>query len=155
MPILMFRQVPIGDEPMLQVRYILEFPVETGIEVYYVRLKSKPSIVLDTSKVSGAYYHTEKLEWNPIEITYIDPIGPNNHTEFLKWINFFEKEHYDNYAYARAFKKNIILKLIDPVGVTVEKWTLTGCYLDKFEKFIPDFEDLQFTMNFDSASLEC
>lgn len=147
-----FRPIPLYyEESMLKFRYLLEFPTESGIEFYYIHLKSKPSITLGTEKVNGSSYVAGKAKWNPIEITIIDSIGPGNCTEFLKWINFFEKKYYDNYAYACNFKKNITLSQTDPVGIVLERWTFTKCYLNNRENIISDLENLNLTINFDRA----
>jgi hypothetical protein len=32
-------------------------------------------------------------------------------------------------GYAIGYKKNLVLKALDPTGVEVEKWTLIGCQI--------------------------
>jgi hypothetical protein len=32
-------------------------------------------------------------------------------------------------GYAVGYKKNLVLKALDPTGVEVEKWTLIGCMI--------------------------
>ncbi len=153
MPILMFKPVPIDGESMLKFRYLLEFPTESGIESYYVRALNKPKFP-EYPKVNIPYMSFNYvLPWKPLEIDFIDSLKHNN-TKFLEWINFFKQEHYDNFAYARAFKKNIVIKALDPVGVVVEKWTLVKCYLDTRENFIPNFEHLKLTLHFDRSFIE-
>ncbi len=47
MPILMFRPVPIDQEPKLKNRFVLEFPTELGIESYLVQTSKKPSMKIE------------------------------------------------------------------------------------------------------------
>ena len=80
MPILMFRPVPIDQEPKLKNRFVLEFPTELGIESYLVQTSKKPSMKIE--KITIPYMNTQsyvagKYYFEEMEITFIDVIGPS------------------------------------------------------------------------------
>ncbi len=132
MAILMFRPVPVDQEPKLKNRFVLEFPTELGIESYLVQTSKKPSIKIDKieipymntkSYVAGKYYFEE------MEITFIELIGPSTSQKIMEWVRLHAEPATGKMGYAVGYKKNLVLKALDPVGVEVEKWTLVGCQI--------------------------
>jgi hypothetical protein len=57
----------------------------------------------------------------------------------MEWIRLHFEQTTGKMGYAVAYKKNLILKALDPVGVEVEKWTLIGTQITKV-----DFEDFDY-----------
>lgn len=128
----MFRPVPIDQEPKLKNRFVLEFPSELGIESYLVQTAKKPSMKIEKitipymnsqSYVAGKYYFDE------MEISFIDVIGPSTSQKIMEWVRLHAEPATGKMGYAVGYKKNLVLKALDPVGVEVEKWTLVGCQI--------------------------
>lgn len=134
MATLMFRPVPIDQEPKMKNRFVLEFPTELGIESYLVQTSKKPSISID--KVDIPYMNTKtyiaaKYAWDEMDITFIDVLGPSTTQKVMEWVRLHAESTTGKMGYAVGYKKNLVLKALDPVGVEVEKWTLVGCQIVK------------------------
>jgi hypothetical protein len=132
MAILMFRPVPIDQEPKLKNRFVLEFPTELGIESYLVQTSKKPSMKIE--KITIPYMNTQsyvagKYYFEEMEITFIDVIGPSTSQKVMEWVRLHAEPATGKMGYAVGYKKNLVLKALDPVGVEVEKWTLVGCQI--------------------------
>jgi hypothetical protein len=128
----MFRPVPVDQEPKRNNRFVLEFPSELGIQSYLVQTSGKPT--MDINPVAIEYMNTKtyvagKYSFGTIDITFIDVIGPSTSQKVMEWV----RSHFDastgQMGYAIGYKKNLVLKALDPVGVAVEKWTLVGCMI--------------------------
>lgn len=128
----MFRPVPIEQEPKKNNRFVLEFPTELGIESYLVKTSGKPKMSIGS--VELPYMNTSnwvagRYTWGTIDITFIDVIGPSTTQKIMEWVNLHAETPTGRMGYAVGYKKNLVLKALDPTGVEVEKWTLIGCMI--------------------------
>jgi len=126
----MFRPVPVEQEPKRKNRFVLEFPTELGIESYLVQTSGKPKLDINATEIP--YMNTStwvagRYKWNTIDISFIDVIGPSTTQKAMEWVRLEAESATGRMGYAIGYKKNLVLKALDPVGVEVEKWTLIGC----------------------------
>jgi len=129
----MFRPVPIEQEPKRKNRFVLEFPTELGIESYLVQTSGKPS--LNINKTEIPYMNTStfvagRSVWQTLEVKFIDVIGPSTTQKIMEWVRLHFESATGRMGYAIGYKKNLVLKALDPTGVEVEKWTLIGCQIE-------------------------
>ena len=76
----MFRPVPVEQEPKRNNRFVLEFPTELGIESFLVQTSGKPTIEINETEIpymNTFTYVAGKYKWAPIDIEFIDVIGPS------------------------------------------------------------------------------
>lgn len=128
----MFRPVPIEQEPKKNNRFVVEFPTELGIESYLVKTSGMPSLTINS--VAMPYMNTEqyvagRATWGTISISFIDVIGPSTTQKVMEWVRLHFEAATGRMGYAVGYKKNLVLKMLDPTGVEVEKWTLIGCQI--------------------------
>ena len=140
----MFRPVPIEQEPKRKNRFTLEFPTELGIESYLVQTSAKPSININKTEIpymNTSTFVAGRSVWQEMEITFIDVIGPSTTQKVIEWIRLHFESATGRMGYAVGYKKNLVLKAVDPTGVEVEKWTLIGCQIvsANFDSF--DYSD--------------
>lgn len=128
----MFRPVPVEQEPKRKNRFVLEFPTELGIESYLVQTSGKPS--LEITPVEIPYMNTStwvsgRYKWGTLDVEFIDVIGPSTTQKVMEWVRLHAESATGRMGYAIGYKKNLVLKALDPTGVEVEKWTLIGCLI--------------------------
>jgi hypothetical protein len=128
----MFRPVPIEQEPKRKNRFVLEFPTELGIESFLVQTSGKPSLEIGSIEIQ--YMNTStwvagRPVWSSIEVSFIDVIGPSTTQKIMEWVRLHFESATGRMGYAIGYKKNLVLKALDPTGVEVEKWTLIGCMI--------------------------
>jgi hypothetical protein len=147
MPAVMFRPVPVEQEPKRKNRFVLEFPTELGIESYLVQTSGKPKITIGNTEIP--YMNTStwvagRYKWEPIDIEFIDVIGPSTTQKVIEWVRLHAESATGKMGYAVGYKKNLVLKALDPVGIEVEKWTLIGCFITsaEFDSYDYSAEDL-------------
>jgi hypothetical protein len=94
----------IGAEPKKDNRFIVEFK-GTTIEPWTVTKADRPTYTLDTG-------------WDDMSFELIDLIGPST-----------SKKIFDEIVEKNMRDCSISLRMLDPVGETVETWTLSGDYI--------------------------
>jgi hypothetical protein len=128
----MFRPVPVEQEPKRKNRFVLEFPTELGIESYLVQTSGKPSLEIGSTEIP--YMNTStwvagRYKWGTLDVEFIDVIGPSTTQKIMEWVRLHAESATGRMGYAIGYKKNLVLKALDPTGVEVEKWTLIGCLI--------------------------
>lgn len=126
----MFRPVPVEQEPKRKNRFVIEFPTELGIESYLVQTSGKPTLEIGSTEIP--YMNTStwvagRSKWSTLDISFIDVIGPSTTQKVMEWVRLHFESATGRMGYAVGYKKNLVMKALDPVGVEVEKWTLVGC----------------------------
>jgi len=132
----MFRPVPVEQEPKRKNRFTLEFPTELGIDSYLVQTSGKPKIELNNVEIQ--YMNTStfvagRYKWGTLDIEFIDVIGPSTTQKVMEWVRLHAESATGRMGYAIGYKKNLVLKALDPVGIEVEKWTMVGCFITNAE----------------------
>lgn len=96
-------------EPKRSNRFLIRFPVEFEVPQYLIKSTSRPSVQF----INGL------VEWNDIEISLNDPIGPSMaermHELFLRIGSQYTNQAFQYY-----------LEMLDPTGVVIEQWVITG-----------------------------
>lgn len=157
----MFRPVPVEQEPKRKNRFVLEFPTELGIESYLVQTSGKPS--MEINPVEIPYMNTStwvagRYKWSTIEVSFIDVIGPSTTQKIMEWVRLHAESATGRMGYAIGYKKNLVLKALDPTGVEVEKWTLIGCTItnasfDDYDYSADDLATVKITLQPDRCLL--
>lgn len=126
------RGTPINTEPKRKNRFILEFPTELNIESYLVQTSGRPAIKINSVEIpylNGMDYVAGRYTWDPIDIEFIDHIGPSTSQKIMEWVRLHAESLTGRMGYAAGYKKNIGLYALDPVNVEVEKWMLYECMI--------------------------
>jgi hypothetical protein len=128
----MFRSVPIEQEPKRKNRFVLEFPTELGIQSTLVQTSGKPSLTINSTEIP--YMNTStwvagRYVWGTLDIEFLDVIGPSTTQKIMEWVRLHAESSTGRMGCAIGYKKNLVLKALDPTGVEVEKWTLIGCFI--------------------------
>ena len=156
----MLRAVPIDNEPKRKNRWYFEFPGLTIAE-WAVQTSSRPTLEINEVEIpfmNTVTWIAGKSRWAPIDITFIDCIGPSTGQAILDWIRQCIEFSTGRMGYASSYKKPLILKMLDPTGQTVEKWTLDGCMVTNANWGGLDMADdglamITITIRFDKATL--
>ena len=128
----MFRPVPVEQEPKRKNRFVLEFPTELGIESYLVQTSGKPSLEINSTEIpymNTSTWVSGRYKWGTLDVEFIDVIGPSTTQKVMEWVRLHAESATGRMGYAIGYKKNLVLKALDPTGVEVEKWTLIGCLI--------------------------
>ena len=128
----LLRGIPVDFEPKRKNRFILEFPTELGIEVWKIQKFKRPKMNINSVPIdfmNEKNYVAGKYTWDSMSITFLDTIGPSTSQQLMEWVRLHAESLTGKMGYAAGYKKNIILKSLDPNGVEIDKWFLEQCMI--------------------------
>ena len=146
-------------EPKLKNRYV--FLVD-GIPAYLIKATNRPTI--DFEEVELNHMNVKRFvkgrgTWQSIEITLYDPIVPSGAQSVMEWIRLAHESVTGRDGYSDFYKKDVLIKVLGPVGDVVEQWTLKGSWIQSANFNDLDFAssdpvDIELTLRYDYAILE-
>jgi hypothetical protein len=140
----MIRGVPFEYEPKRVNRFFAEFADELGIEVWKVQKFKRPSMKINSVPIqfmNEQNYVAGRYNWEEMQITFLDPIGPSTSQQLMEWVRLHAESLTGRMGYAAGYKKNILLKALDPTGIEVEKWFLEQCSIVTIDFGENSYED--------------
>jgi hypothetical protein len=132
MAVTLLRGTPVQYELKRVNRFVLEFPTELGIESWLVETSGRPnytSTVVDVNNINTKFKVIGKYNWEDIDIKFIDPIGTSSSQKIMEWVRLHSESVTGRQGYAAGYKKDLVLKALDPTGVPIEKWTMYQCMI--------------------------
>ena len=145
-------KMPMPYEPKRKNRFILTFDSSLGINSWFVESTSRPQITINPVEIpflNTSTYVAGRFNWNTINVTFRDPIGPSAAQALMEWVRLHAESVTGRMGYAAGYKKNIFLEMLDPTGVVVEKWILYGTFLTNV-----DFQTLNYSQD-GLATISC
>lgn len=124
--------VPFEYEPKRVNRFFAEFPSDLGIEVWKVRKFDRPKMDIGKTEIpymNEMQYVAGRYVWQELSVEFLDPIGPSTSQQLMEWVRLHAESLTGRMGYAAGYKKNIILKELDPTGIEVAKFFLEQCQI--------------------------
>ena len=151
--------LPNKFEPKRNYRWVLAIE---GIDSFLIAKANRTSITLTDKKIDfiNSYRRVAgKLEFGDLSVTLHDPIAPSGAQQVMEWI----RTHYESVSgragYADFYKRDIQLKMLDPIGTVIELWDVKGCLITNanFQSLDYGSDDIQMidlTIKFDNCVLQ-
>lgn len=146
-------------EPKRKFRWIL---MMGGIDAWTLKTASRPSLTFDevtVDYINTKRYLSGKQTWNTIAVTLHDPIAPSASQKVMDWIRINYEPLTGRSGYSVYYKKDIVLKLLDPQGTVVEYWDIIGAWPQEAKFGDLDYSssdnvEISFTLRYDNATLQ-
>ena len=125
-------KMPLNYEPLRQNRWLLRFPSDLGIQEWWLTSAARPSIQQEETQIpfiNTSTYVVGRYQWQTIEITLRDPIGPSASQAMMEWVRLHSESVTGRQGYAAGYKRDVELEMLDPTGVVVSKWILKNTML--------------------------
>ena len=122
--------LPNKFEPKRGYRWVLAIE---GIDAFLVTSTKRPDAAIGSIPIKfiNSYRNVSngKVVWSDITVELHDPIAPSAAQQVMEWI----RTHYESVSgragYADFYKRDIQLKMLDPVGTVVELWDIKGAII--------------------------
>lgn len=121
--------IPAKFENKRKNRWILMIE---GIDAYLIKTTARPTVTteaLEIPFINSRRYVAGKTTFGTMAVTLHDPIAPSGAQQVMEWV----RTHYESVSgrsgYADFYKRDIQLKLLDPVGTVVELWDIKGAMI--------------------------
>ena len=131
--------LPNKFEPKRKFRWVLA--VE-GIDAFLVKGAARPSYSIEEIElpfINSRRYLAGRLSFSDMSVTLYDPIAPSGAQQVMEWIRTHSETVSGRAGYADFYKRDIQLKMLDPVGTVVELWDIKGAFITA-----ADFGDLSY-----------
>lgn len=140
-------KMPIEYEPLRKNRFIMRFPSDLGVQEWWVSNTSRPSITIGNTEIpflNTSTYVAGRYKWETISITLRDPIGPSASQAVMEWVRLHAESATGRMGYAAAYKRDLVIEMLDPTGTSVSQWILKNCQLTdaKFGELQYDSDDI-------------
>lgn len=120
-------KAPIEYEPLRKNRFLLRFPSDLGIQSWWVASASRPTITMSETEIpfiNTSTWVVGRYIWEQISVTLRDPIGPSASQAVMEWIRLASESVTGRQGYAVAYKRDLILEMLDPTGTVVSQWII-------------------------------
>lgn len=125
-------KMPLNFEPLRQNRWVFKFPSDLGIQEWFLKSASRPSITQAEQEIQFLNTSTWVLgryTWDTIDVVFRDPIGPSCSQAIMEWVRLGSESPTGRQGYAAGYKRDVDLEMLDPTGVVVQKWILKNVFL--------------------------
>lgn len=151
--------IPNRYEPKRRFRWILAIE---GIDAFLMKSTARPGrkfeeIAIDW--INSKRYLAGKHDWQTMAVELYDPIAPSGAQQVEEWIRLNFESVSGRSGYADFYKRDIQLKLLDPIGTVVELWDIKGAWPNdiNYNELAYDANEaatVTLTLRFDNAVLQ-
>jgi len=151
--------LPNKFEPKRQFRWVLAIE---GIDAFICKTASRPNVTIDEIEIpyiNHRRYLAGKAAFETLSVTLHDPIAPSGAQQVMEWIRTHFESVSGRAGYADFYKRDIQLKMLDPVGTVVELWDVKGAFLTGadfggLDYSSSDASEISLTIRYDNAVLQ-
>lgn len=121
--------LPNKFEPKRQFRWVLAIE---GIDAFIVKTAARPGVTFESIEIPYLNHKRHlagKSTFSDLSVTLHDPIAPSGAQQIMEWIRTHFESVSGRAGYADFYKRDIQLKMLDPVGTVVELWEIKGAFL--------------------------
>lgn len=138
---------PMEYEPLRKNRFLFRFPSDLGIQEWWVASGSRPSFNQTSVEIpflNTSNYVIGRYKWDTINVTLRDPIGPSASQAVMEWVRLHSESVTGRQGYAVAYKRDIILEMLDPTGTAISQWVIKNAMITdvKFGELDYNSDDL-------------
>jgi len=151
--------LPNKFEPKRQFRWVLAIE---GIDAFIVKTASRPNISIEEVEIpyiNHRRYIAGKASFETMSVTLHDPIAPSGAQQVMEWVRTHFESVSGRAGYADFYKRDIQLKMLDPIGTVVELWDIKGAFLTAADFGSLDYgasdpSEISITIRFDNCVLQ-
>jgi hypothetical protein len=151
--------IPNKFEPKRKNRWVLMIE---GIDAYIIKTAARPTYTTEEVPIpfiNSTRYLAGKTTFEPMNLTLHDPIAPSGAQQVMEWVRLHFESVSGRAGYADFYKRDVQLKMLDPVGTVVELWDIKGAFITSANFGELSYEDgtaqeIQLTLRFDNCVLQ-
>lgn len=121
--------LPQKFEPKRRHRWLLAIE---GIDAYIVKTAARPTITTEEIEIpfmNSHRYLAGKTKFETMAVTLHDPIAPSGAQQVMEWIRLHFESVSGRSGYADFYKRDVQLKMVDPIGTVIELWDIKGAFI--------------------------
>lgn len=151
--------IPNTFEPKRKNRWVLQIE---GIDAFICMKAARPQITTEEVEIpfiNARRYVAGLTKFNPIAVTLHDPIAPSGAQQVMEWIRLTYESVSGRAGYADFYKRDVQLKLLDPVGTVIELWDIKGAWIvdanyGELDYSSGEAQTIELSIRYDNAVLQ-
>jgi len=152
--------LPTKFEPLTKRRFILAIE---GIDSFLIKTAKRPQYefeVVEVPWINSTRYIAGKGKFQEMSVTLHDPIAPSGAQQVMEWVRSCFESVSGRSGYADFYKRDIQIKMLDPVGTVVQLWDIKGAFVKTADFGEVSYEEestmaeISLTIRFDNAVLQ-
>jgi len=151
--------IPNKFEPKRKNRWVLMIE---GIDAYILKTAARPQISTEEVAIpfiNSTRYLAGKTTFGQMNVTLHDPIAPSGAQQVMEWVRLHFESVSGRSGYADFYKRDVQLKMLDPVGTVIELWDIKGAFIMEANFNEVSYEDgapveISLTLRYDNAVLQ-
>jgi hypothetical protein len=151
--------LPNRFEPKRKFRWVLAIE---GIDAFLVKSTARPTVEIASQEIhwiNTVRYIAGKAKFSTMSVTLYDPIAPSGAQQVMEWIRTHFESVSARSGYADFYKRDIQLKMLDPVGTVVELWDIKGAQITnatfgELDYGTEDASEISLTLQMDNCVLQ-
>ena len=151
--------LPTKFEPLKRHRFV--FAIE-GVDSFIVKTAARPQMEFEENEIpwiNSKRWVAGKGTWQTMNVTLHDPIAPSGAQQVMEWVRLCFESVSGRAGYADFYKRDIQIKMLDPVGTVVQLWDIKGAWVKSmnFNELgyeSNDMADVTLSIRFDNCVLQ-
>jgi hypothetical protein len=152
--------LPQKFEPIAKRRFI--FAIE-GIDSFLIKTAARPEITTEEVAIpwiNSTRYIAGKTKFGTLSVTLHDAIAPSAAQQVMEWQRLCFESISGRSGYADFYKRDIQIKMLDPVGTVIQLWDVKGAFITSANFGELSYEDesglaeISLTIRFDNMSMQ-
>jgi hypothetical protein len=107
------------------------FAIE-GIDAFLMKTAARPTWTTEEvpiNWINSTRYVAGKTTFGPVACTLHDPIAPSGAQQVMEWLRLHFESVSGRAGYPDFYKRDIQLKILDPIGTVIEMWEGKGALI--------------------------
>ena len=152
--------LPAKFTPMMKRSFV--FAIE-GIDAFLIKTAARPEITTEEitiNWINSTRYVAGKTTFGTLAVTLHDPIAPSGAQQVMEWIRLCFESVSGRAGYPDFYKRDIQLKMLDPVGTVIQLWDIKGAFCttagfgDLSYDSTSDIAEISLTIRFDNCVMQ-
>jgi hypothetical protein len=152
--------LPAKFTPMMKRSFV--FAIE-GIDAFLIKTAARPEITTEEvtiNWINSTRYVAGKTTFGTLAVTLHDPIAPSGAQQVMEWVRLCFESVSGRAGYPDFYKRDIQLKMLDPVGTVVQLWDIKGAFCttagfgDLSYDSTSDMAEISLTIRFDNCVMQ-
>lgn len=151
--------LPTKFQPIAKRQFVLAIE---GVDSFLVKTAARPSVSTEEvaiNWINSTRYIAGKTTFGTMEVTLHDSIGVSGAQQVMEWIRLCFESVTGRSGYADFYKRDIQIKMLDPVGTIIQLWDIKGAFVTEanFNEITyegSDQTEISLTIRFDNCVLQ-
>ena len=120
--------LPTKFQPKSKRQFVLAIE---GVDAFLIKSAARPTVTTEEvtiNWINSTRYIAGKTTFGDLAVTLHDPIAPSAAQQIMEWVRLCFESVSGRSGYADFYKRDIQVRVLDPVGTQIELWDIKGAW---------------------------